>query len=108
MSAADRNIFENDKKLLRLCEDFIHQVDMLEEKEKNDPEMVATPAKIIAAIRYDNDPEPLTMDEYNELTFFLGDRKEGYPNYADWKLALIETSASGYVNEDGTPKFDII
>ena len=100
----ERNIFEDDNKLIHLCEDFLHQVSQMEEQAKKDPEKTPTPTKLIEILRYENDPIPLTMEEYQAIADFIGDPKSGRSDYADWKLAKIETSAASFLSEDGTPK----
>jgi hypothetical protein len=91
-----RNIFEDDKKLMQLCEDFLHHREELKQQARKDPEQTPTPSKLISILRYDNDPVPLTMEEYMELQDFVDN------DFADWKLAIIQTSATEFLKEDGT------
>jgi hypothetical protein len=100
----DRNIFADDKKLMHLCEDFLHQIEQMKEEAKNDPDKYPTPTRLIEVLRYEDDPIPLDMDEYQQLAFFIGDEDSGYAQYADWKQTIIEQSALVLLNEDGTPK----
>lgn len=100
----DRNIFSDDKKLMHLCEDFIHQVEQMKEEAKKDGDKYPTPTRLIEVLRYEDDPIPLDMDEYQELAFFIGAEEEGYPQYAEWKKAIIEQTMAGLLNDDGSQK----
>ena len=101
-----RNIFLDDKKLLHLCEDFLHQREEMQQKAKIDPEQTPTATRLIEVLRYEDDETPLTMEEFMELQAFI----EG--DFADWHKALILTGgiamAGGQgveiLNLDGTKK----
>ncbi len=99
-----RNIFEDDKKLMHLCEDFLHQLITLKKLAEKDPEQYPTATKLISILRYEGDPEPLTMEEYLQLQDFIGDPESGRSDYAEWKLALIKDSAESFIDEHGMPK----
>jgi hypothetical protein len=104
----DRNIFADDKKLMHLCEDFLHQVQLMKEEGKIDPEKTPTPTRLIEILRYGDDPHPLDMDEYQQLAFFIGDEESGHDSYAEWKRGIIEQSMLGLLNEDGSTKNSLI
>ena len=104
----DRNIFSDDKKLMHLCEDFLHQVDQMKEEAKKDGDKYPTPTRLIEVLRYEDDPIPLDMEEYQQLAFFIGDEESGHAQYAEWKRGIIEEGALGFLNEDGSAKDSLI
>jgi hypothetical protein len=104
----DRNIFADDKKLMHLCEDFLHQIEQMKEEAKNDPDKYPTPTRLIEVLRYEDDPIPLDMEEYQQLAFFIGDEESGHAQYAEWKRDIIEQSTLGLLNEDGSSKDSLI
>jgi hypothetical protein len=103
MDYTPRNIFEDDKKLIRLCEDYIHWREELRIKGKTDHTKTATPSNLIAIIRYDNDPIPLTMDEFLQLQEFCAPYETGFPDsqFSDFKLAYIQNNSQGFYTADG-------
>jgi hypothetical protein len=101
----ERNIFEDDKKLINLCEDYLHHVAEMNKLAEKDPEQTAVPSKLIAILRYGNDPIPLTESEFKQIQDFVGDPKiTGRSDYADWKLAYLQQSAASFLDESGAPK----
>ena len=100
----DRNIFADDKKLMQLCEDFIHHVNQMIEEAKTDGDKAPTQTRLMEVLRYGDDPIPLDEEEYDQLAFFMGDRESGYAGFDNWKTTIIEQSVSGLLNNDGSPK----
>jgi hypothetical protein len=101
----DRNIFGDDKKLMHLCEDFLHLVEQMKEQEKKDPTKTPTQSAILEKLRYEDDPVPLDDEEYDLLVLFIGNPGVlGESEYADWKMMIIESSSLGLMNEDGSQK----
>ena len=104
-----RNIFADDKKLMHLCEDYLHILEQMKEAEKKDHTQTPLPSKIIEKIRYEDDPIPLDDEEYELLVSFIGNPSTpGESEYADWKLMYIQSSMLGLMNEDGTSKDSLI
>ena len=98
MSRPARELFDDDKKLEQLCQDFFHHREELKRKAQSDPSQTPTITKLASLIILDG--EQLTIEELIELQHFCDN------DYADYKLAKIQSEASGFMNPDGSPVND--